>query len=171
MKWISSRCRTHRADVHSSGLRWVFGAWIWASFVSQVTLTCSSLIGCGLCCPWLWQQLMPASPSHHLNAFPNFISTMGLSVGLNSTWLTQLVHVSTVVHASFSQIKWCCPLGFGWTFILAELFTLTVIRKNLSCSHWRHFDRCDKDYQDQYLVWAFDLHNFPFTSGKRCLFI
>lgn len=35
-------------------------------------------------------------------------------------------------------------------------FRLTVIGKNLSCSRWRRFGRCDKDYQDHCLVLVLD---------------
>lgn len=38
-------------------------------------------------------------PTHHLHTFHNFISTMGLNVGLNSARLTHLARASTVVQA------------------------------------------------------------------------
>lgn len=38
-------------------------------------------------------------PPHHLQTFPNFISTKGPSVGLNFALLAQLAHVSPVVQA------------------------------------------------------------------------
>lgn len=52
-------------------------------------------------------------PPQHLQTIPNFISTKGLSVGLNFRRPAQLAHVSTVVRAFQRESDPLCETFVG----------------------------------------------------------
>lgn len=149
-------------------MRWVLGAKpAYSHMPFSFSFTCSALIGCWSC-RLLWQWRAPAAPppSHHLDTFPNFISTMGPNVGLTSAWLTQLAHVSTVVHA-FHRLSHAfggalaghfCWRSFQtdsnreeFEFLARRAFSVAVIKII-------KFSVC--------LELAFDPQHSPFTSGE-----